>query len=128
MRGMPFSSGFEPKVDVARREGKLVIRADLPGLKKEDLRIEVTDEGLLLEGERREESSEERGGWYWAERSHGMFRRMIPLPEGTEASGATAHFTDGVLEVTLPMNEAQGKGTRIEIQEGKPSGKPSAMH
>jgi len=127
-RGMPFAAVWEPQVDVLQREGKLVVRADLPGLSKDDVRVEITDEGLVLAGERRSEIEEEREGMYRAERSYGSFRRAIPLPEGFDASGAEAHFENGVLEITLPMPEAKSRAKRIEIQEGKPSPKPSAMH
>jgi HSP20 family protein len=127
-RGMPFLAMWEPQVDVVQREGKLIVRADLPGLQKDDVRIEITDEGLVLEGERRSEIEEEREGTYRAERSYGSFRRVIPLPEGIDAAGAQAHFENGVLEITFPVSEEQSRGKRIEIQEGKPSQKPPQMH
>jgi len=127
-RGMPVEAIWEPQVDVVQREGKLIIRADLPGLSKDDVRVELTDEGLVLEGERRSELEEEREGMYRSERSYGSFCRVIPLPEGCDASGAEAHFENGVLEITLPLPEAATRARRIEIQEGRPSPKASAMH
>ena len=127
-RGMPFVARWEPQVDVVQRQGKLIVRADLPGLSKDDVRVEITDEGLVLEGERRSEIEEEREGMYRAERSYGSFRRVIPLPEGCDASGAQAHFDNGVLEITFPMPEGESRRKRIEIHEGKPSPQPTAMH
>jgi len=128
LRGVPFAALWEPQVDVVQGEGRLVVRADLPGLSKDDVRVELTDEGLVLEGERRSEIEEEREGTYRSERSYGSFRRAIPLPEGFDASGAEAHFENGVLEITLPMPEAASRAKRIEIQEGKPSPRPSTRH
>ena len=127
-RDRPFAALWEPQVDVVQREGKLIVRADLPGLSKDDVHVEITDDGLVLEGERRSEIEEEREGMYRSERSYGSFRRAIPLPEGFDASSAEAHFENGVLEITLAMPEAPARARRIEIQEGKPSQKPTAMH
>jgi len=83
---------------------------------------------LVLEGERRSEIEEEREGAYRLERSYGSFRRAIPLPEGFDASGAEAHFDNGVLEITLPMPQAPSRSKRIEIQEGTPAQKPIDIH
>lgn len=109
---------WSPQVDVLEREGKLVVRADLPGLKKEDLRVEMTEDALVIEGERRREETEERAGFYRAERSYGSFRRMIPLPEGVSAEQADARFEDGVLEISLPLPKERARGKKIEIREG----------
>ncbi len=112
-------AAWVPQVDVMERDGKLVVRADLPGIDKDNLRVEVTGEGLVLEGERRREIEEERGGLYRVERSYGTFRRVIPLPEGIDLNSAEARFDNGVLEVMLPLPKGEGRGKRIEIQEGK---------
>jgi HSP20 family protein len=108
-----------PQVDVVEREGNLLVRADLPGLSKDDLHVEVTDDALILEGERRHEREEEGRGLYRQERSYGSFRRVIALPEGVNPEGAEAHFDNGVLEISLPLSREQARGRRIEIQEGK---------
>jgi HSP20 family protein len=117
------SSGREafwaPDVDVLEREGKLVVRADLPGLSKDDVRVEVQDGALVIEGERRQEREVERSGTYRAERIYGAFSRVIPLPEGVDPDTAEAHFENGVLEVSLRTSEEKARGKRIEIQEGK---------
>jgi HSP20 family protein len=110
---------WAPDVDVLEREGKLVVRADLPGLSKDDVRVEVQDGALVIEGERRQEREVERSGTYRAERIYGAFSRVIPLPEGVDPDTAEAHFENGVLEVSLRMSEEKARGKRIEIQEGK---------
>lgn len=118
-QGQGQSMGFwYPQVEVSEKGGNLVVCADLPGLKKEDVRLEIHDDYLVLEGERRNEREENQEGLYRTERSYGRFYRTIPLPEGTNPDQIRANFRDGVLEVTVPMpsREEQQRGRRIEIQ------------
>jgi HSP20 family protein len=111
---------FAPQVEVFEREGQLVVRADLPGLTKDDVRVEVTDNGVLLEGERRYEHEENQEGVYRSERSYGSFRRLVPLPEGVNAENAEATFKNGVLEITMQAPQQQTRRRQIEIQgEGR---------
>jgi len=94
-------SSWLPAVEVTERGNTLVVRADLPGINQDDLKVEVTPDGLTIQGERKREH-EERGAWgYRSERSYGSFYRTIPLPEGASVDGAKAAFKDGVLEVFL---------------------------
>jgi HSP20 family protein len=111
---------WSPKVDVFEREGQFVVHADLPGLSKEDVKVELTKDLLTIEGERKQEKKEERGGYCYSERSFGTFYRTIPLPEGVDATKATADFHKGVLEVTMPMSpRAEPKARRLEVREVK---------
>ena len=121
------SEFFSPPVEILEREGHLIVRADLPGLTKDDGHVEVTDEALTIEGERRSEHEERQGGFFRSERRYGTFRRQIPLPEGVNAEQVTASFKDGVLEVSMPAPQQQARGRRIAIQSGAPSpgGAPS---
>lgn len=109
---------FTPEVDVFERDGRLVVRADLPGMGKDDVQVEVAGDTLLLRGERKEEREEEREGYYCCERRYGAFTRSIPLPEGVDPDTAEASFRNGVLEVSLesPTEEA-ARRRRIEIKE-----------
>lgn len=109
---------WSPQIEVSRRGNDLVVCADLPGMKKEDLRVEFREDHLVLEGERRQEhEGQEEGGWYRSERSYGRFYRAIPLPEGTNPEQAQASFKDGVLEIKLPLPERQEqRSRRIEIR------------
>ena len=95
-----------PAVEVRERDKNLVISADLPGLTKDDVKVEVTDEGLIIRGERKREREENKGGWHRSERSYGEFYRTIPLPEGVNPEKAQAQFKDGVLEVKVPLPES----------------------
>ncbi len=111
---------WSPRIDVIEREGQFVVRADLPGLSKEDVKVEVTDDAITIEGERKHEKKEEREGYYYSECSYGSFYRAIPLPEGADASKATAEFHKGVLEVSVPAPSLPGpKARRLEVKEGK---------
>jgi HSP20 family protein len=125
--GLPSTSGtgygttslWYPQIEVSERGGNLVVCADLPGIRKEDVHLEIHDDYLVLEGERRLENEENQGGVYRSERSYGRFYRTIPLPDGTNAEQAKATFKDGVLEVTVPLpTQEQRQGRRIEIQQG----------
>jgi HSP20 family protein len=115
--GEPEMAVWAPEIEVFEREGRFVVRADLPGLKKDDVRVEVTDNALILEGERRQEHEERGEGFYRSERSYGRFSRAVPLPEGVDTEHVKAEFRDGVLEVTLPAPRRQQSHRRqIEIR------------
>lgn len=111
---------WSPAVDVFQRGNELIIRADVPGMSRDDLTVEVGDDAVTIRGERKYDHEEEREGIYRSERSYGSFYRTIPLPEGTLTDTAKANFHDGVLEIVLqaPPQEAQ-RGRRLEIGEGK---------
>lgn len=112
------SAAWIPEIEVHQRNNDLVVRADLPGLKKQDVSVEVTDHDLTISGERRQEQQTERDGIYRSERTYGSFCRTIPLPEGAITDQAKASFHDGVLEVTLPAPPQLTRGRRLEIKEG----------
>ncbi|HEX6306851.1 MAG TPA: Hsp20/alpha crystallin family protein [Longimicrobiales bacterium] len=106
-----------PQIETFRRGDQLVIRADLPGMKKDDVNVEIENDVLKISGERREEHEEERDEYYRTERSYGSFYRAIPLPEGVTDEQCNATFRDGVLEVTVPSpKETKGRGKRIDIR------------
>jgi HSP20 family protein len=111
-------TAWSPQVEVFEREGQLVVRADLPGLTKDDVKVEVTDNALMISGERKGEHEEKREGYYRSERSYGSFYRRIPLPEGASADDANATFNNGVLEITMQAPQRQTRSRRLEIKEG----------
>jgi HSP20 family protein len=122
--GMTAANGglFAPPMEVFERDGQLIVRADLPGLTKDDVHVEVTDDALLITGERRSEHEERQGGTFHSERSYGSFRRQIPLPEGVSADQAKASFKDGVLEVSMPAPQRPARGRQIDIQSATTPG------
>jgi HSP20 family protein len=95
-------SGWWPAMEVARTNGEIVVRADLPGVSNEDVTLEVDENRLVLRGERRHEHESHDGGIQRSERSYGSFYRAIPLPEGAEVDEAEAEFRNGVLEIRVP--------------------------
>jgi HSP20 family protein len=112
---------WSPQIEAFEREGELVLRADLPGLKKDDVNVEITDDAITISGERRNENEESHEGYYRSERSYGSFFRSIPLPEGVNADDAKATFQNGVLEIAMPAPQFQSRGRRLEIKEGSES-------
>jgi HSP20 family protein len=112
---------WTPQVEMFEREGELVVRADLPGLTKDDVNVELSDGGITIEGERREEKSEKREGFYRNERHYGKFYRRLPLPEGVDVQDANATFRDGVLEITMSApKRKESKPRRLSIQDDSP--------
>lgn len=118
------SMEWAPAVDVLTKNGDLIVRAELPGVKPEDVHITVQDRVLTISGERRVEQEEERGGYYVRERRHGSFSRSMTLPEGVSEDNIRARYEDGVLEVTIEGAAAVREPKRIEI-EGPPEGPPA---
>ncbi|HEY7291845.1 MAG TPA: Hsp20/alpha crystallin family protein [Vicinamibacterales bacterium] len=117
-------AAWMPQVEMSQRNHELVVRADLPGLGKDDVKVDVTDDAITIQGERRHDHEEEHGGTYRTERSYGSFYRTIPLPEGAITDQAKATFKDGVLEITMPAPPEQvRRGRRLEITEGLPKTK-----
>lgn len=110
-------SAWAPQVETFRRGDTLVVRADLPGLSREDVDVEVEDGILAISGERSDEHRDERDDYFVSERSYGSFYRAIPLPEGVTGEQCDATFRDGVLEVTFPApKEGERKAKRIEVR------------
>jgi len=112
---------WAPAVDVINRDGNLVVRAEVPGVRPEEVDVTVHDRVLTISGERKVEQEEERGGFLVRERRYGSFRRSMQLPEGVDESDIKARFRDGVLEVTLEGAAAVREPKRIQI-EGSTNG------
>ena len=118
MQQSPLGSLWAPQVEVLERGNNLVVRADLPGLSRENVDVELDEDALIIRGERRSDVEDDNEGFYRSERSYGSFYRAIPLPEGIDASGCNATFKDGVLEVTLPKPPQQAsRARRIDVRE-----------
>ena len=99
------------------RNNELVVRAELPRLRKDEVKVEVADDTLTIQGERKREHEEEHEGLYRSERSYGTFRRAIELPPGTIPDQAKATFKDGVLEIAMPApSEQVRRGHQLEIK------------
>jgi HSP20 family protein len=117
-RGSSGDVTWAPAVEVSERDGNYVVRAELPGLKPEDVKLEIENDALVLQGERQVEREEDRGGVHRTEIRYGRFYRSIPLPEGANVEQARARFENGVLEVTIPVAEEKTQRKQIPIQSG----------
>ena len=117
-----------PQVESFERDGKLIVRADLPGLSKDDINVDITDDAIKIRGERRQEKEEDEEGYYRSERRYGSFYREILLPSGVNRDEAKASFNNGVLEITMPAAARQSGSRRIEIGGGSEAQpQPKAM-
>jgi HSP20 family protein len=103
---------WSPQVETFRRGDTLVVRADLPGLRKDEVRVEIDQGFLTLSGERCDEHDDDRDGFYRTERTYGRFFRSLPLPDGVGDKQCDATFKDGVLEVTLSVPKGQSRHSR----------------
>ena len=103
-----------PAMDLVERENHFVLRADLPGVREEDVKIELEDAVLTVSGERRAERDEHREGYHRIERATGVFRRSLTLPDGVDPGAIKASFETGVLEITIPKPE-QRQPQRVQI-------------
>jgi HSP20 family protein len=112
------SAVWSPKVDVFEKDNRMVTRIDLPGVKKEDLTVEVGDGQLKMFGERKNETEEKDKNFYRCEREYGSFYRAVPLPEGVKPEQVKATFENGVLEVSVPIPAAaKANGQKVPILE-----------
>lgn len=110
----PMASAFVPEIEVLERDGKLIVRADLPGIQKEDIHVTCDEDGLIIQGERKSSKEDEREGYFHSERSYGSFSRRIPIPQGADVQSCDASFDDGVLEISVALPKESRR--RIEVR------------
>ena len=136
--GLPYTPAISsarmsswPRIEVFERDQTLVVRAELPGLEREDVRVRVQDDSLMIEGERRSDMESRREGYYESEWSYGRFSRRIPLPAGADPDQVRAQFRNGILEVTVGLPrpatreipiQSEGRGGREA--PGSEAGRP----
>lgn len=104
-----------PRLDVIDRDNEVVIRAEVPGVNKEDIQISLSGNRMTIKGETRHEEKEEKGDYYRCEISRGAFARTVSLPADVDDAKAKAEMRDGMLEITLPKVE-QARKRDIKIQ------------
>ena len=125
-RSLAQMAEWSPQVEVTERDGQLIVRADLPGVSKDDVQVELRDDAILIRGQRKQEREEKREGYYRSERAYGSFYRQIPLPNGVKTENATATFRDGVLEITMPAPQGEARGRQLQIQDAQAGGQTQA--
>ncbi|MBI3622448.1 MAG: Hsp20/alpha crystallin family protein [Nitrospirae bacterium] len=105
----------QPAVEIVEEKEQVIVKAEIPGLKKEEIQVNLSDGMLTISGERKEEVEKKEKGYYYSERSYGSFRRSIQLPAEVKADRVSAMFKDGVLEIRLPKTE-QAKQREVTIK------------
>ncbi len=106
---------FAPVVDIFEEKGEVVVKAELPGMKKDDISVKVVGNEIIINGEKKTEEKIERKDYLRVERSHGSFNRTLSLPEGCDTEHAKASFKDGVLEVRFRRTGAKGAARQIRV-------------
>jgi HSP20 family protein len=124
-RGAQATVEWAPSVDVLQKDGDLVVRVEMPGVKPEDVHVAVHNRVLTISGERKVDEEEERAGYYVRELRHGSFQRSMILPEGVDEEKIHARYQDGILEVALEGGAAAREPRSIQI-EVPPGGQQSA--
>jgi HSP20 family protein len=108
---------WAPSVDIAETDNDVVVTAELPGVKQDDVDITITDDVLTLKGEKKEEKEVKEKNYHRIERSYGSFQRSVSLPAGVQADKAKATYKDGVLHITVPKaEEAKPKQIKIDVE------------
>lgn len=121
------STAWIPTTEISYQDGNLVVSADLPGLSENDVKVEINDDFLVIQGERKVEQQEGDGGVRRTERRYGEFYRAIALPEGADTENARAEFQNGVLRVTIPVAQPQSNRREIPIQASATSSQNSGQ-
>lgn len=115
-RELPAVMAWSPSVDVYEQDGNVVVEAELPGVKRENVDVSIQDNSLIISGEMKREEEKKEEGYYRRERHYGRFMRSVPLPVPVTPEQAQAKFQEGVLRVTLPEAKEEAKGQKIPIQ------------
>ncbi len=119
MRGWVNSSAFSefdwsPSVDVSETKDEILVKAEIPGVSKDDIDITVENNRLTISGEKRQEEEQEGKNYYRTERNYGSFRRVFTLPAQADTDKVKASYDDGVLTVKIPKTEV-AKGKKVDI-------------
>ncbi len=110
-------SGWTPSCDIFETDNEIVVKAELPGVKKEDVKVGIEDGVLSINGERKFEEETKKENYLRVERSYGAFMRSFTLPTRIDSSKVTAEFKDGLLKVMLPKREeAKPKGIEVKVE------------
>ncbi len=106
---------WTPRVDVYEKDNKIVIEAEIPGAKKEDIEVKIRDNAVVIKGEVKKEEEKKEENYYRSERFYGVFERVIPLPTEVKAEEAKASFENGILKLEIPKATAE-KEVKVEVQ------------
>jgi HSP20 family protein len=108
---------ISPTVDIFEEEGDVVVKAELPGMRKEDIEVKLTENTVTISGEKKKEEKVEKKNYYRMERSYGSFTRAFSLPAEVQTDKAKAQFTEGILQIRVPKTEeAKKKEKKVQIE------------
>ena len=110
---------WNPRVDIAEGDDRFVVKAELPGVDKDNIEIDLVDGNLVLQGEKKQESEAEGKSFYRVERSYGSFKRVFALPARVDVESVSASFEDGVLSISIPKI-GEAKSRKIQIEKPSP--------
>ena len=114
---MPGIEEFAPSIDILTKGDNVVVKAELPGMKKEDIDVDLTEDTITISGEKQKEEKVEKKDYHSIERSYGSFKRSFSLPSQVQTEKASAKFKDGVLEIKIPKTEeAKKKEKKVMIE------------
>lgn len=111
-----FGRAWTPACDIYETDKEVVVKANLPGVSKDNVEVVVTEDAVTIKGEAKEESEVKEKNYYRKELSYGAFQRVIPLPVPVKSDEAKATFKDGILEIRAPKQEVSPKGKKINIE------------
>lgn len=106
---------WKPRVDVYEKDNNIVVEAEIPGAKKEDIEVKIKDNAVVIRGEVKKEEEKKEENYYRSERFYGKFERVIPLPADVKVEEAKAEYQDGVLKLTIPKATSE-KEIKIEVK------------
>jgi len=108
---------FSPTIDIFTEKDDVIVKAELPGMKREDIDVSITDHTMRISGEKKREEKIEKKDYYWEESSYGSFVRSFQLPAEVQTDKASARFNDGVLEIKIPKTEeAKKKEKKVAVE------------
>lgn len=117
LQRLPEAGEIIPSIDVYEEKDDVIVKAELPGMKKENLSVDFTDGAVIISGEKKQEEKVEQKNYYMVERSYGSFTRTVGMPAGVQGEKAKATFKDGILEIRVPKTEeAKKKEKKIPIE------------
>lgn len=111
--GLTFSDSFSPRIDISEEKNQINVTAEIPGVKKENIKITLQDNILTIEGEKKKESEQKEQNFYRTERIYGAFKRSFTLPAEVDSEKVEAKFENGILNVTLKKLEAKIQSEKV---------------
>lgn len=111
-----YERAWSPACDVYETDKEIVVKANLPGVSKDNVEVIVTEDAITIKGQAKEETEVKEKNYYRRELNYGAFQRVIPLPLAVKSDEAKATFKDGILEIRVPKQEVSPKGRKINIE------------